>query len=131
MVSMLHFYLLSIFLLCSALMHAQSTFGEIRGVVTDVSGAVVNTARVGAKNTQTGESRSTKTDPAGNYAFINLDAGSYDITVENPGFRGTVVKGLILRAREIARADVSLEVSGTTTEVQVTTARQVSRCVTR
>jgi len=114
-----------ILLLCTGLARAQSTFGEIRGVITDASGAVVNTAKVTARNAGTGETRMGQTDAAGNYAFVNLDAGSYDVTVENAGFRTAMVKSVAVRAREIARADVALEVAAAAAEVMVTTARQV------
>ncbi|MGH8534296.1 MAG: carboxypeptidase-like regulatory domain-containing protein, partial [Gammaproteobacteria bacterium] len=57
---------------------AQSTFGEIRGTVTDATGAVVAGAAVSAKNTGTGETRKVTTSDAGNYEVLNLDAGTYE-----------------------------------------------------
>ena len=104
---------------------AQSTYGEIRGTISDATGAVVAGAKVQAKNADTGVTRSTTSDPVGNFAFLNLDAGAYEVGVENSGFRPAQVKGVAVRAREIARVDVKLEVSSSSTEVQVTTARQV------
>ncbi|MGH9658083.1 MAG: carboxypeptidase-like regulatory domain-containing protein, partial [Bryobacteraceae bacterium] len=104
---------------------AQSTFGEIRGTVTDATGAVVAGAAVSAKNTGTGETRKVTTSDAGNYEILNLDAGTYEVTIENSGFRTTVIRNLILRAREIVRADGRLEVTGVSTEVIVTDSRQV------
>ena len=103
----------------------QSTFGEIRGAVTDASGAIMANAQVEAKRVQTVEVRKTVTDSSGNYSFVNLDAGTYEITTDSSGFRKNQVQGVILRAREIARVDVRLEVATATTEVQVSTARQV------
>ena len=43
---------------------AQSTYGEIRGTVTDATGAVIVGAAVTAKNVGTGESRRVVSDPA-------------------------------------------------------------------
>ena len=104
---------------------AQSTFGEIRGVITDASGAVIANAKVEAKSILTVEARKAVSDSSGNYSFVNLDAGAYEITIESAGFRKNQVQGVILRAREIVRVDVRLDVASAATEVQVTTARQV------
>ncbi|MBL8241228.1 MAG: TonB-dependent receptor [Bryobacterales bacterium] len=104
---------------------AQSTFGEIRGTVSDASSAVIAGAKVEARSVLTVEARQTVTDSSGNYSFVNLDAGNYEITIEASGFRKNQVQGVILRAREIARVDARLDVASTSTEVQVTTARQV------
>lgn len=105
--------------------HAQSIFGEIRGTVQDPSGAVVAGSAVTATNTGTGEVRKTATDSLGNYSLVNLEAGTYEIAVESSGFRKSVTQNVILRAREVSRVDVGLELSGASTEVVVATARQV------
>ncbi len=104
---------------------SQSTFGEIRGSVTDASGAIIAGAKVEAKRIQTVEVRKSTTDASGNYTFVNLDAGTYEVSTEQSGFRNARVQNVILRAREIARVDVQLEVASANVEVQVTTARQV------
>ena len=112
-------------LLFSSALHAQSTFGEIRGTITDPSGAVIAGSRVEVKNTGTSETRKATSDAAGNFAFLNLDAGAYEVAVESSGFRKALVQGVILRAREVARVDTKLDLLSASTEVQVTTARQV------
>ncbi len=118
-------YFLALGSLFATCLSAQSTFGEIRGTVVDPSGAVISGAKVTARNTGTGESRTILSDAAGNYSALNLDAGTYDVTVENSGFRTEVTKNVVVRAREIARVDARLELGGTATEVLVTAARQV------
>ena len=45
---------LSLILQCGSLVHAQSTFGTITGLVTDKSGSVIPNAVVVATNTATG-----------------------------------------------------------------------------
>lgn len=106
-------------------LNAQSTFGEIRGTVSDPTGAVIAGAAVSTKNTGTGDTRKVTTDADGNYSALNLDAGIYDVTVETSGFRTALTKSVAVRAREIARVDTKLELQGTATEVLVTSARQV------
>jgi len=114
----------SLFLL-AAPSFAQSTFGEIRGTVTDPSGAVVASASVTATNTATNDQRKVITDNSGNYSFLNLEAGPYEVLIEQSGFRKTLTKDVLLRAREVVRVDIRLEILGTATEVMVTGVAQV------
>jgi hypothetical protein len=117
---------LSLMAVClAAPVPAQSIFGELRGLVTDPSGAVISKASVKLTRTATGETRRTETDGSGNYAFVNLDAAEYDVLVEASGFRSATSKKLALRAREITRANMALEVAANTTEVQVVEQSQV------
>ncbi len=102
----------------------QSIFGEIRGVVLDATGSAVPSAAIVATKTTTGEIRQSTTDTAGAFALVNLDAGAYDLKVEKSGFRSSLTRNVALRAREIARIDIALEVAPNTTEVQVTDAAQ-------
>src|SRR5712691_12143655 len=52
---------------------AQKTSGTITGVVTDDSGAVVADASVTITSTQTGASRSSKTNSEGSFSFPELN----------------------------------------------------------
>src|SRR5436190_23525717 len=112
-------------LTCRLDLTAQSIYGEIRGTVFDPTGAVIAEAQVKATNKATGESRSVKSDAAGNYAVVNLEAGPYDVLVEHGGFRAALTQNVTLRAREIVRVDARLDLAQTTTEVKVTESRQV------
>ena len=63
-------------LLISTLSIAQTTTsGELTGVVTDPSGAIVPDAEVAIKNTSKGTNQSLKTDRGGAYQFSFLVAG--------------------------------------------------------
>ena len=104
---------------------AQSIFGEIRGTVTDPSGAVIAGANVDVRNTATGESRRVNTDSSGNYSVVNIEAGPYQVSIEGTGFRKMVVENVMLRAREVARVDARLEIAQASTEVMVAASRQV------
>jgi hypothetical protein len=122
----MRFWKLAVLLVALAGMaFGQSTFGEIRGTVSDPSGAVLPGATLTARNVATGESQTTKSDAQGNYAIYNLDAGTYELTVEASGFRKALTQNIAVRAREIARIDPRMEVQGTSTEVLVTAAAQV------
>ena len=51
---------------------AQKTSGEIRGTVTDASGAVVAGAEVSVTNSGTGTTRTATTNESGGYAALDL-----------------------------------------------------------
>src|SRR5512141_2987827 len=66
---------------------AQVTTGTILGTVSDPTGAVIPGAIVTALNVDTGFSRNTKTDVAGNYMLANMPIGKYQVKVESEGFK--------------------------------------------
>ncbi|MGH9620055.1 MAG: carboxypeptidase regulatory-like domain-containing protein, partial [Bryobacteraceae bacterium] len=65
---------------------AQTSRGEVQGVVTDSSGAVVPNATVTLLNVNTGVSTVRKTSNAGIYIFELMLPGSYKVTVQAAGF---------------------------------------------
>jgi Carboxypeptidase regulatory-like domain len=54
-----------------------TTTGDIAGVVTDPTAAVVSGALITLENIDTGSSTSTKTNLQGSYTFSLLQPGSY------------------------------------------------------
>ena len=98
---------------------AQSTFGAILGTVHDNSGALIATAQVTLLNTGTGATRTAATDADGNYAFRNIDVGTYKITFAGPGFQTETLPVVSLTARETRRIDAVLKLSGETQTVVV------------
>src|SRR5262249_11264137 len=61
--------------------------GDITGVVSDPSGAVIPNATVTLKNAGTGQTQSTTTNPSGGYRFSLLSPGQYTVTVNASGFQ--------------------------------------------
>ena len=76
-------------LVCAPGAGAQTYRGNIRGTVTDPSGAVVVGAKVTAKNTATGETRETTSDANGDYVLPELEAGLYEVIASFTGFSPT------------------------------------------
>ena len=64
-----------------------STTGELTGVVTDPTKAVVPGAKVQLKDLQHGNIRETQTSDAGAYRFSLLSAGQYEVDVQASGFQ--------------------------------------------
>jgi len=87
----------------SAAACAQATnSGDIRGIVTDSTGAVVPDATVTVVNVDTGVTKVLKTDRSGLYDTSSIVVGTYSVTFERQGFE------------KLERSKVSLQV-GTST----------------
>ncbi len=86
------------------------TQGEITGLVTDSSGAVMPGANVTVMNKATGATRKVTTNTEGLYAFPSLPPGEYELKVEQSGFKISRVDNIKLEVQGSARLDVTLEV---------------------
>jgi len=96
-----------------------ATTGQIVGVVTDPSGAVV----VGAKVTLTSDAgvrREGVTGDNGRYTFPALDPGVYVVEVMGSGFAPIKLEGIIVKITETTVTDAALKVAGAPTTVSVT-----------
>ncbi|MGA2114080.1 MAG: carboxypeptidase-like regulatory domain-containing protein [Bryobacteraceae bacterium] len=114
---------LLIVLACSVMSLAQDIrTATVVGTATDPSGAAVPNAQVTAINLQTKVETKTQTTPDGEYYLPFLNLGTYDVSVESPGFKKFVRTGLILEAGATVRVDVKFEVGATTQAVEVTAA---------
>jgi len=98
---------------------AQQITGSVRGTVLDPSGAVVQSASVRARQTETGLTRSAMTDHSGAYVLLELPVGHYQLQVEARGFQTYVQQGIILNVNETATIPVRLVVGAETQQVQV------------
>ena len=99
--------------------HAQSTFGNIVGTVTDSAGAAIPNATVTLTNTGTSAQRTAATNGSGEYAFNIIDAGTYTVVVDASGFQKSETSNLVLLARETKRVDATLAVGSDIQTVEV------------
>ena len=90
------------------------------GTVTDPTGAIIQAAQVTVKNVETAFVSKGETNAEGAYYIPFLAVGSYELRVEAVGFKAFVQTGIQLRAAEVPRIDVRLEVGAATESVQVT-----------
>ena len=81
------FHILGLLIAClfSLAAHAQMG-GNLKGVVTDSSKAVVPGATLTILNTETGNSREAKTNAQGYFEFNVLPPALYDLSVAMDGF---------------------------------------------
>jgi outer membrane receptor protein involved in Fe transport len=98
---------------------AQQITGNIRGTVSDPSGAVVQSATVTAKQPETGLARTATTDHSGNYLLVELPVGHYQLEVAAKGFQKYLREGISLNVNETATVSVRLMLGQETQQVQV------------
>ncbi|MBV8841622.1 MAG: TonB-dependent receptor [Bryobacterales bacterium] len=100
---------------------AQSNQGTITGTISDPSGAVVATAQIEVKNSDTGIVYRGGTSATGNYV-IPVPPGRYELTVSAAGFKKFVQQNIQVVVATDTRKDVNLEVGQATDVVTVTEA---------
>jgi len=113
------FLILSVSLLLDIQAHAQQASAVLTGTVRDPTGAVVAGASVSLRNSDTNVGRSTKTNQDGDYLFTLVPIGTYELTVEQAGFRRYVQTGITLQINQKARQDIALRLGPSTQVVEV------------
>ena len=92
--------------------------GEIRGTVTDTTGAVVAGAKVFLVNVDTGETKEFITNESGIYDTVSTRPGNYKLTFEREGFKKETVGPIVLQVSVIA-VDATLQIGQVQEEVTV------------
>lgn len=98
---------------------ADGNKGQITGTIFDANQAVVPNAKVKVDNVDTGLSREASTNEAGQYRFVQLDPGKYNITAESQGFAPAKAEGVTLTVGASIGINLTLQVGSTTTTVDV------------
>ncbi|MDX2267204.1 MAG: TonB-dependent receptor [Bryobacter sp.] len=96
---------------------AQIT-GDLQVKVSDPADAVISGAKVRITNTSNNASREAATSSDGVARFGLLDAGSYQVTIENSGF-ATAKTTVTINAGAIRELPIKLELSTTKQEVVI------------
>ena len=116
------------FPLSSILGSAISVWGQgayraqLRGVVSDASGAVVAHATVTIRDVGTNIASSAVTDDKGSYFFTDLRPSTYAVKVEASGFRAAERTGVVLAVDQESSLNFRLDIAGASTSVSVTAA---------
>ena len=97
----------------------NSNSGDIRGTVTDASGAVISGATVDITDLQTGVETTVTTNASGLYDAVSLLPGNYDLRFSKPGFKAYVHNGITLEANPIS-VNAKLTVGNVSQQVTVT-----------
>ncbi|HXB74034.1 MAG TPA: TonB-dependent receptor [Candidatus Acidoferrales bacterium] len=115
-----HFFLaISAVLSIAATGYGQSVRGTILGTVTDTSGAVIPGAKITARQTATGLTRTEVSNADGEFSIPQLPVGQYALIVEQANFKKSERTGIELRVDDKLRVDVVLAVGQVTETVAV------------
>src|SRR5215467_4854683 len=110
-------------LVLGAVAFGQASYtAQVRGVVSDQSGAVIQGANVTVTNDGTGISSTTVTNDRGLYTFTGLRPAVYTIKAEAKGFQTAERKQIVLQVDQQTTIDFSLKPPGVLATVEVTTA---------
>jgi hypothetical protein len=99
---------------------AQNITASVRGTVMDEQGAAIAGADVTITNTDTGYSRSEKSDKDGSYNFPSLPIGRYTLSVTMEGFKTFQEKDIVLHVNDSLTHDAQLKVGVRTETIEVT-----------
>lgn len=97
---------------------AQSSSGDIRGTVTDASGAVIASAKVTATDPDRGFNRSVQADTEGKFILALLPPGTYRVVVEAPGFASRTIN-VEVRVGDTVSLNAQLTVTSVETAIEV------------
>src|SRR3984893_2955707 len=104
---------------------AQSTGGRIRGTVTEPSGSAVSGAKLLLTNEANGIQRETESGASGEYIFLEVPVGTYQLEISQQGFKKYLHKGLVVNLNEVVSLDVALQLGGVSETVEITGAPPV------
>src|SRR6266403_1371139 len=113
------------FCLAAPFAGAQSTGGRIRGTVVDPSGAAVAAAKITLISEATHATRDVQAGAEGEYIFLEVPVGSYEVNAQSPGFKKYVRRGVVLNLNEVVNLDVTLQVGAAVDTIEVTGAPPV------
>jgi hypothetical protein len=119
---------LAVIVICLLVASQAPVFGQasytaqIRGVVTDQTGAVVPNAFVTITNDATGIAVTAHSNDRGLYVLTGLRPAVYTIRAEATGFRVVEKKNVVLQVDQQTTIDFELRPLGVVTTVEVTTA---------
>ena len=120
------FLLLALMLVLSATyIYAQAVNATMLGTLTDPSGSGVSAAKVILTETNTGITRTAKTNDSGNYTFPDLPPGTYSVTGELEGFKKESRRDVRLDVNSSVRVDLKLSLGSVMETVEVTGAPPV------
>ena len=117
-------FALAVFL-CTPLARGQSTGGRIRGTVMDASGGAIPAATVTLINEATHVTRDIQSGGTGEYIFLEVPVGTYEVDAISQGFKKYTRKGIVLNLNEVISVDITLQIGGSTDVVEVTGAPPV------
>ncbi|MGA8012509.1 MAG: TonB-dependent receptor [Candidatus Acidiferrales bacterium] len=117
---------LGLFLACgAACAQGVGASGDIKGTVTDPSGAVIAGASIVAAQTERGIQHTAVSGPGGQYELIGLPPAAYTVTAQSRGFQTFVQAGVVVTIGATTIIDFQMRLASGSTQVEVTAAPPV------
>jgi len=101
---------------------SQEVTAALTGTILDPTGASIAGAKVSAKDTERGTVYAVQSNGIGVFHLPRIPVGTYDLTVEAPGFQTAVYRTMTLVLNQTARLDFQLKVGQAAETVDVTSA---------
>ena len=98
---------------------AQTTSGQIAGIINDTTGAAIASVDVDAVESASGRAWHVTSDAVGAYSFPALPAGMYQITARRTGMKTFTASRVELEINQIVRLDIVLDVGPLSERVDV------------
>jgi hypothetical protein len=109
----------AIFTLAFTTAYAADVTARIRGTVTDPSGAVLPNVTLTATNAESGQTYTTVSQANGDYQFVRLPIGTYNVSASAPGFKAFAATGITLNIDQEYVEKVQLTVGSSSESVSV------------
>jgi hypothetical protein len=105
---------------------AQGYFGTVSGTLSDLTGAVIQGAKVMLTDSQKGYVFTTTSDSDGRYLFRSIPPGVYSLSADAKGFEKTRSTAFKVDVNQNATANLTLKVAGA---AQTVTVEAASRAI--
>jgi hypothetical protein len=102
-----------------AMAQVDANKGQIVGTVVDPNGSLIPGASLKLKNQSTGIGRELSSGEAGQFRFLSIDPGVYDLVVTSSGFAEQKLEGIVVTVGSAVTLTVTMAVQSTTTTVEV------------
>src|ERR1700751_4551943 len=110
---------LSLLILLAFASYSVAQTASMNGTISDATGALIEHAKVTARNTATNAAREVFSGSGGAYSISELPAGPYEITVEKDGFGSVQFRALNLTVGQNLTVNGKLEVGATAEQITV------------
>lgn len=112
--------IMAAYLAFSTLANAQGSYrAQLRGTVSDRSGALISNASVTIRDQGTNVASTTRTDEKGMYYFTGLRPSTYTVKAEASGFEPVEHTGVVLAVDQETSLNFTLGVAGVATNLEV------------
>jgi hypothetical protein len=120
MTRILSFLILIIELSTIAIAQAGGSTADIRGRVVDPNGSVISGATITLTDADRGSTRTASTDAQGEYRFLSLTPGTFQIRVEATGFSSQVRNAIAVTVGQTLDQNFSMQIGDATATVEIT-----------